>query len=393
MSSRSKSDAALTALAIGGTLLTVGGFLVALSYSGTVGVPAAKIRTNGTEPKPDEPDAAPLPPRLRGYGDDDLEAAARMLASENGNGSRALWTELIWSQIRARKTGETLYERITAGSGWGHQGEKAWPGRVRPVSTDQDAEPKHRAFAEEVLAGLHPSSLPDSIAFFEPAQVDRAHRIAVRAREKEKKGLPLTEQEKRLRHYTKTADEVRAEWGKTLRLVGIIDGVEFYSMSRINPEKSDFAARQKGNRLGWPIRPADLQRVGDNVLSSRPGTGEPHKGVDLFAPPGTEVFAARSGRVKRVMDGRGSERSKTKRAGLWVDVEVGGQIDRYMHLGDARVTEGQTVRRGDVIGVVAQAYTSGTGKGPHLHFEVRAADFSSQRGDYGDPITPKFEVV
>lgn len=389
MSGRSKSDAALMALAIGGTLLTLGGFVAALSYS----VPPPRPRRSGGEPSRDEPEGAPLAIRLREYSDDDVEAASRMLASENGNGSRALWTELVWSQLRARKAGETLYERITAGSGWGQQGEKVWPGRVRPVSTDQAARPEHRALAEEVLTGLHPSRVPDAIAFFEPAQVDRAHRIALRAREKAQKGIPLSAKEKRLQHYTKTAAEVRSDWEKTMRLVGIIDGVEFYSMSRINPEKTDFQARRKGSRLGWPIRQEDLQRVGDTVLSSRPGTGEPHKGIDLFAPAGTEVFAARGGRVKRVMDGRGSAREKTKRAGLWVDIEVGGQIDRYMHLGDARVTEGQTVRRGDVIGVVAEAYTSGTGKGPHLHFEVRAADFSSQRGDYGDPITPKFEVV
>ncbi|MBK8359429.1 MAG: M23 family metallopeptidase [Comamonadaceae bacterium] len=109
--------------------------------------------------------------------------------------------------------------------------------------------------------------------------------------------------------------------------------------------------------------------------------------------PGTPITAARSGRVKRVVDGRGSNREAARRAGLWVDVEVGKQMDRYLHLGEAKVVPGQKIKRGDLIGVVAEAKTSGTGKGPHLHFEVRAGDYTSERQDYGAPINPKFEVV
>jgi murein DD-endopeptidase MepM/ murein hydrolase activator NlpD len=394
--SRTKSDESLTALAIAGTLLTVGGFVIAAAFSGRLSVPATKQNTDGPSDAPQrtEPGATPLPPRLRGYGEDDLEAAARMLASEKGDGSRELWTEMIWSQIHARKPGETLYERITAGSGYGPQGKAKWPGKKRPVATDQSALPVHLSFAEEVLGGLHPARFAGATAFFEPEEQDKALRVATRARQKAKQGLPLTAQESRLRHYQQSAEEIRADWQKTMRMVGTIAGMEFYEeMSRLNPGKSDFAIREKAKMLSWPITPTELQRVGDGVTDSRPSTGQPHKGVDLFAEPGTEVHAARSGQVKRVVDGRGSKREHTRRAGLWVDVEVGDQIDRYMHLGEARVTEGQKVRRGDVLGVIAEAHTSGTGDGPHLHFEVRAADYNKERGDYGAPVTPKFEVV
>lgn len=386
---KSSSDAALTALAVGGTILTLGGFVAAISLSGRVSAPQRKR---------EEPDALQASNQdgtsgLPGVDAEDLEAAARMIASENGSGSKVLWAELIGSQLHARRPGQTLYQRITAGSGFGPQGDRAASGGIRPVSTDQPAQPQHRAFATEVLAGRHPARFADAVAFFEPAQVDKAHQIALRAREKLKQGLALTPQEQRLRLYRKTADEVRADWGKTLRLVGIIDGVEFYAMSRIHPEKSDFVARQNAHLLGWPIAPSELQRVGESVMDVRAKSGAPHKGVDLFAPAGTEVRAARSGRVLRVIDGRSAPNQKAKRAGLWVDIEVGKQIDRYMHLGDTRVAEGQKVRRGDVIGVVAEAHTSGTGVAPHLHFEVRSGDYSRERKDYGDPITPQFEVV
>lgn len=383
--SRQKSDPALTALAIGGSVLMLGGFALAVAFSRRVASAPVGL------PRSSEP--VPTPPSLHGYTEDDVEAAARMLASENGNGSRALWTELLGSQLHARKPGESLYERITAGSGFGPQGEKTWPGKLRPVSTEQSAMPIHRSFALEVLAGLHTPRFPSAIAFFEPAQQDKVLRIAVRAREKRQQGLPLTAQEERLRHYKKGADDVRADWKQTMRIAGTIDGVEFYEMSRINPEQRDFAIRAKAQRLAWPIERAEVMRVGDGVTDSRPGTGNPHDGVDIFAAPGTPIRAARSGRVKRVIDGRKSEREAARKAGLWVDLEIGKQIDRYLHLDDVRVAEGQQVKRGDLIGFVAEAYTSGTGKGPHLHFEVRASDYDRDKKDYGEPIQPKFEVV
>ena len=382
-----KGDAALAALAVVGTVLTLGGFAMAVALSRRV---AEKALPLSRHPQPNE--TIPSPPL--DFSDEDVEAAARMLASENGQGSPQLWTELIGSQLHARKAGETLYERITAGSGYGRQGERSWPGRTRPVSTDQEALPIHQSWAREVLSGLHTPRFGNAIAFFDPAQQDKAHAIAQRARAKQVQGLPLTEQEQRLSHYRKTAAEVRADWQKTLRRVGTIDGVEFYEMNRSNPEKSDFAARDKAKLLGWPVPKELVTRIGDRVTESRPGSGRPHKGVDIFAPAGSTVTAARSGRVKRVMDGRGSNHEKAQRAGLWVDVEAAnGQIDRYLHLGEATVAEGQRVKRGDAIGLIAEAHESGSGDAPHVHFEVRASDYDREKKDYGQPIDPKFEVV
>ena len=386
----SRKDPSITAVAVAaGSVLTLGGFAVALSMSRRV---AENALPSSPRPQPDETLLVPTP-RL-GFSEDDVEAAARMLASENGLGSPQLWTELIGSQLHARKAGETLYERITAGSGYGRQGEREWPGKTRPVSTDQEASPIHRVWAREVLTGLHTPRFGSAIAFFDPDQQDKAYAVAQRAKAKQKQGLPLTEQEKRLSHYRKTAAEVRADWQKTLRLVGTIDGVEFWEMSRTSPEKLDFAARDKAKVLGWPVSKDLVTRIGDGVTDSRPGSGRPHKGVDIFAPAGSKVTAARSGRVLRVLDGRSSKNEKAQRAGLWVDVEAAsGQIDRYLHLGEATVSEGQRVRRGDVIGIIAEAHESGSGDAPHVHFEVRASDYDKATKDYGQPINPKFEVV
>ena len=160
----------------------------------------------------------------------DVEAAARMLASENARGSKALHIELIHAELRARKPGQDLFDRLTAGSGWGRQGERTPGGGVRPVSTEEPATPALRQLAREVLAGLHPSTMPAARKFFEPAQQDRALAVGVRARQKRAEGMPLSKQEQRLIHYYHSADEQRKKWlSDGSKYVGSLDGVEFFT--------------------------------------------------------------------------------------------------------------------------------------------------------------------
>lgn len=186
--------------------------------------------------------AWPRPPRARRslpsdtwqtaptYTEADVEAGARMLASENPRGSQALHIEQVHAQLRARKPGESLFDRITAGSGWGAQGTRATGGRVRPVSTEQPALPSFRQLVREVLEGLHSSTLPGARKFFEPAQQDRALAVAERARSKQATGTPLSMQEKRLLGYRHSAREIRQRWlAEGASYVGALDGCEFFT--------------------------------------------------------------------------------------------------------------------------------------------------------------------
>lgn len=170
----------------------------------------------GTQPGPD-PDSR------------DLEAAARMIASENPHGSRQLHIEQIWTQIRARKHGQSLFDRITAGSGWGAQGAKQAPGRTRPVATGQAASPAQLDLAEKVLRGQERSRLEGARKFFEPAQQDKAFAVAEQARAQRARGEALTDRETRLLGYRHTAAEIRADWGKDSRYLDTLDGVEFWT--------------------------------------------------------------------------------------------------------------------------------------------------------------------
>lgn len=139
----------------------------------------------------------------------------------------------------------------------------------------------------------------------------------------------------------------------------------------------------------WPIVRAQLLRVGDSVVQNRDGKGRPHKGVDLFASAGTEVYSATNGKVLRVVEGRNGQTASQRRAGLFVDVQgEDALVYRYLHLGDARVKPGQTVTQGTVLGLVAAPFTSGLRETPHLHFEIRQGDYSSVTRDYGRPVDP-----
>ena len=86
-----------------------------------------------------------------------------------------------------------------------------------------------------------------------------------------------------------------------------------------------------------------------------------HKGVDLTAPMGTDIYAALDGRV--VFSG------KDHGYGNCVFIDHGNGIQtRYAHHRLNFVHEGDLVRRGQKI---AEVGVTGHSTGPHLHFELR----------------------
>ena len=88
---------------------------------------------------------------------------------------------------------------------------------------------------------------------------------------------------------------------------------------------------------------------------------EYHEGQDIDAAYGTPVLAAATGRVIIAGWQRGY--------GNVVYVDHGsGLSTRYGHLSEIDVSVGQTVTRGQTIGLVG---STGRSTGPHLHYEVR----------------------
>jgi murein DD-endopeptidase MepM/ murein hydrolase activator NlpD len=85
-----------------------------------------------------------------------------------------------------------------------------------------------------------------------------------------------------------------------------------------------------------------------------------HHGVDLGAPHGSPVRAAMSGRVRFAGEMRGYGQV------IWLD-HRGQILTVYAHLSAIHVRTGESIRRGQEIGLVG---ASGNASGPHLHFEV-----------------------
>jgi murein DD-endopeptidase MepM/ murein hydrolase activator NlpD len=85
-----------------------------------------------------------------------------------------------------------------------------------------------------------------------------------------------------------------------------------------------------------------------------------HYGMDFTAPTGTDVVATGNGIVKEIGRDGGY--------GNIVVIDHGyGYETLYGHLLRSRVTVGQTIKRGDVIGFIG---SSGASTAPHLHYEV-----------------------
>ena len=86
-----------------------------------------------------------------------------------------------------------------------------------------------------------------------------------------------------------------------------------------------------------------------------------HTGVDFGAPYGTQIHAAAAGVVLLA--------GYTRGYGNCIIIDHGGGIATlYGHCSSLGVSEGQSVKQGQVIGRVG---ATGYATGPHLHFEVR----------------------
>lgn len=125
--------------------------------------------------------------------------------------------------------------------------------------------------------------------------------------------------------------------------------------------------------LSWPADNVRITQLFGDTAFSRANAlvynGRGHNGIDLGMPIGTPIKAAANGRV----GGAGDTDTACPNAsyGKWIFIEhPNGLSTLYAHLSLIKVSAGQTVQAGDIIG-----YSGNTGysTGPHLHFTVFAS--------------------
>lgn len=111
----------------------------------------------------------------------------------------------------------------------------------------------------------------------------------------------------------------------------------------------------------WPVTGVFTSCFGSRGNPFGGGSSEFHKGQDIAAPIGTAVMATADGVIVIAGWQRGYGRV------VYID-HGNGMSTRYGHLSRIDVAEGQTIKRGEQVGLVG---SSGRSTGPHLHYEVR----------------------
>lgn len=112
--------------------------------------------------------------------------------------------------------------------------------------------------------------------------------------------------------------------------------------------------------LALPVQTCMTSPYGVQRYLNGKATGNIHAGLDLRAPSGTPIRAVAGGVVKIVRE--------WNLHGNTVGIDHGQGVESmYQHLSRFAVTEGATVKKGDVIG-----YSGSTGRSnaPHLHWTL-----------------------
>jgi murein DD-endopeptidase MepM/ murein hydrolase activator NlpD len=120
----------------------------------------------------------------------------------------------------------------------------------------------------------------------------------------------------------------------------------------------------------WPVEGSLESGFGGRRNPFGGSSYENHEGQDIEALMGTPVVAAASGTVTIAgcQNGYGNV--------VYID-HGNGLSTRYGHLSRIDVVVGQTLKRGDHLGLVG---STGRSTGPHLHYEVRINN---------DPVNPR----
>jgi peptidoglycan LD-endopeptidase LytH len=138
--------------------------------------------------------------------------------------------------------------------------------------------------------------------------------------------------------------------------------------------------RRRG--LEFPVEGLDRAELRDTFSDTR-GQGRSHEALDIMAPRGTPVRAVEDGTIAKLFESRGG-------GGLTIY-----QFDPsetfcyyYAHLDGYApgIREGQTVRRGQVIGYVGSTGNASP-DAPHLHFTI--FQLTPERKWWkGEPLNP-----
>ena len=142
------------------------------------------------------------------------------------------------------------------------------------------------------------------------------------------------------------------------------EGFHFIEAERLTPTENYFFL---DSGMKSPLPEGILTSPYGMRISPISGTEKFHSGIDLAAPEGTPVFACLSGTVLVA--------ATDSTYGNYIILQHSGSMQSvYAHLSrfaEGMEESGKIIAAGDVIGYVG---TTGASTGPHLHFEIRTGN-------------------
>lgn len=161
----------------------------------------------------------------------------------------------------------------------------------------------------------------------------------------------------------KQFSEEQIEWADMLMTSGALEQMfgDVYDLP-------DYIESAGNGYFGWPT--PELHTVTSKFAAVRKhpvlGINRPHNGVDISGANamGSPVCSIDEGVVTQVTL-KGGERGINIKVQHNIDDDV--WVSRYQHLSEVKVSVGDKVKKGTVIGAVGN---TGIGTGPHLHIEL-----------------------
>src|SRR3989344_2807277 len=144
---------------------------------------------------------------------------------------------------------------------------------------------------------------------------------------------------------------------------------QFESELKRTIDPNSFPSGKKGI-LAWPLDEIFVtQAFGKTSDSKRLYTSGTHNGVDFRASRGTPLKAVLDGVIQGV--GNTDAQRGCYSYGKWILIKhPNGLSSLYAHLDLIKVTEGQDIKEGEIIGYSGQ---TGYATGPHLHLTLYAS--------------------